>query len=190
MTTLIASALVAGFFIMSGAQAASAPEIPTLPTLPSYTVTLTSYNAVVGQTDGDPMTTASGLRSNPEVIAARSVDMASDLPFGTVVAITRAPGTDSADCGYNAVEPLIGYRVIGDSMNSRFTNRVDVLLDQNDVIPSGGLYRNPSRVLGICKDVTVQVVGFMKLTDVPSTQAELAKMVTEGKTGAGEVAAR
>ncbi|HVX90493.1 MAG TPA: hypothetical protein VHC20_02535 [Candidatus Paceibacterota bacterium] len=180
MSTLIASALVAGFFIMSGAHAASAPAAPVPLALPSYSVTLTSYNAVVGQTDGDPMTTASGLRSNPDVIAARSVDLAHDLPFGTVVAINRAPGADSADCGYDAVEPLIGYRVIGDSMNSRFTKRVDVLLDQDDTIMSGGVPKNPSRVLGICDNVTVQVVGFMKLSDVPSTQAALAKMVAEG----------
>jgi 3D (Asp-Asp-Asp) domain-containing protein len=190
MTTLIASALVAGFFIMSGANAASAPEAPALPTLPSYSVTLTSYNAVVGQTDGDPMTTASGLRSNPDVIAARSVDMAGDLPFGTVVALTRSPGTDTATCGFNAVEPLIGYRVIGDSMNSRFTNRVDVLLDQNDTVISGGLPKNPSRVLGVCDDVTVQVVGFMNLSDVPSSQEELAAMVAAGETSTSEVAAR
>ena len=180
MSTLIASALVAGFFIMSGAQAASAPAAPVAPVLPSYSVTLTSYNAVVGQTDGDPMTTASGLRSNPAVIAARSRDMAADLPYGTVVAIQRVPGVDSADCGFNAVEPLIGYRVMGDSMNARFTKRVDVLLNQNDTINNGGIPMNPSRVLGVCKNVTVTVVGFMKLSDVPSTQAKLAEMVAQG----------
>src|ERR1700743_2593886 len=179
MSTLIASALVAGFFIMSGAQAASAPAAPVAPVLPSYSGTLTSYNAVVGQTDGDPMTTASGLRSNPDVIAARSGDMAADLPYGTVVAIERVPGVDSGDCGFNAVEPLIGYRVIGDSMNARFTDRVDVLLNQDDTVTHGGVPMNPSRVLGVCNDVTVQVVGFMKLSDVPSTQAELAQMVAD-----------
>ena len=178
MSTFIASALVAGFFIMSGAQAATAPAAPEVPepTHPTFIVHLTSYNAVVGQTDDDPMTTASGLRSNPETIAARSVDLKQDLPFGTVIAIERA-ASDTNNCRFSEVESLIGYRVIGDSMNARMKNRVDVLLDHEDKIEVNGKPTNPSRVLGICDEVTVHVVGFIPVKDVPDTQEELRQMV-------------
>ena len=172
--------------MFSGTPAVSAPA-PTTPALPSYAVTLTSYNAVPSQTDGDPMTTASGLRSNPEVIAARSGDLATDLPFGTVIAIEHA-GAYTNNCGCDKVDPLIGYRVVGDSMNSRFRSRVDVLLDQDDTVKVGSVVMNPSRALGVCGDVTVHVVGFMKLSDVPGTQAELVQMVQES-AGSGEIAA-
>ncbi len=180
MPTLIASALVTGFFILSGAQAASAPDAKAAVTLPSYTVSMTSYNAVPGQTDGDPMTTASGLRSNSDIIAARSQDLKEELPFGTVIAV-EAPDTDSPNCRMNAVDHLIGYRVIGDTMNSRMHNRVDILLDQHDTVKVGGVSMNPSKVLGVCKAVTVRVVGYMRLKDVPKTQEELVKMLNESK---------
>lgn len=178
MPTLIASALVAGFFILSGAQAASAPDATAAVALPSYTVSLTSYNAVPGQTDGDPMTTASGLRSNPEIIAARSQDLKAELPFGTIIAI-EAPETDSPKCRINAVDHLIGYRVIGDTMNARMHDRVDVLLDQHDTVKVNGKAMNPSKVLGVCSGVTVHVVGYMDLKDVPKTQEELAALVED-----------
>lgn len=176
MSTFIASALVAGFFIMSGAHAATAPAAPVEPTLPTFSVSLTSYNAVEGQTDGDPMTTASGLYSNPEIIAARSQDLRQDLPFGTVIAIERAE-SDTNNCRFSDVESLIGYRVIGDSMNARMKNRVDILLDHTDTLPVNGKQMNPSRVLGVCDEVTVHVVGFVPLKDVPDTQEELRQMV-------------
>jgi 3D (Asp-Asp-Asp) domain-containing protein len=183
MPTLIASALVAGFFILSGAQAAAAPDATAAVNLPSYTVSMTSYNAVASQTDGDPMTTASGLRSNPDIIAARSQDLKSELPFGTVIAV-EAPDTDTFKCRINAVDHLIGYRVIGDTMNARMHNRVDILLDQHDTVNLHGVPMNPSRVLGVCSGVTVHVVGYMDLKDVPKTQEQLAAMVE----GVGKVA--
>src|SRR5690349_4884131 len=77
----------------------------------AISVLLTSYNAVPSQTDGNPLVTAAGVASNPEVIAARSIDLAGDLPFGTVIAIERT-GKDSEGCRFNAAENLIGYRVI------------------------------------------------------------------------------
>lgn len=137
---------------------------------------MTSYNAVPGQTDGDPMTTASGLRSNPEIIAARSQDLGKELPFGTVIAI-EAPENDTNNCRMNAVDDLIGYRVIGDTMNARMHNKVDILFDQNDTVKVKGVSMNPSRVLGVCSGVSVHVVGYMQLKDVPKTQQELVKMI-------------
>lgn len=142
----------------------------------SLSVLMTSYNAVPGQTDGNPLVTASGATSNPEVIAARSVDLAGDLPFGTVIAIERS-AKDSEGCRFHAVEDLIGYRVIADSMNSRMRDKIDILLDSSDTVTVHGKEINPSLALGLCKGVTVRVVGRIKVSDIPATQEELRKMI-------------
>ncbi|MBP6860650.1 MAG: hypothetical protein KBC38_03775 [Candidatus Pacebacteria bacterium] len=180
MPTIITSALVAGFFALSGTNAVSAPEAPEINELPTYTVAMTSYNAVPAQTDSDPWTTASGLRSNPEIIVARSQDLADELPFGTVIAVTRA-AEDTHNCGFSKVEDRIGYRVVGDAMNARMRNKIDLLLDHNDTLTVGGVARNPSRVLGYCDQVNVQVIGFMDLKEVPTTQTELITMVEQSR---------
>ncbi|MEK7602304.1 MAG: hypothetical protein AAB472_02365 [Patescibacteria group bacterium] len=141
----------------------------------TYTVKLTAYNAVPEQTDSDPSTTASGLASNSEVIAARSHDLADALPFGTVIAI-YGPGTDTPSCNYNKVSHLIGYRVIADTTASRFTKRVDVQFDAADTVMVNGRTINPGLALGVCSGVTVKVVGHLPLSRVPTTQAGLAKL--------------
>ncbi len=160
------------------AIALAAPEFTRIAdgVIAPFTVKLTSYNAVPEQTDGDPMTTASGARSNPEVIAARSVDLADKLPFGTVVAVTRE-GSDSETCRFGAVEHLIGYRVIADSMHSRKREQIDILLDRADTVAVHGKEINPSLALGLCGSVTVEVVGKIRVADIPETQAELAALV-------------
>ncbi|MDB5189346.1 MAG: hypothetical protein JWL82_303 [Parcubacteria group bacterium] len=139
----------------------------------SYLLKLTAYNAVPEQTDGDPSTTASGISSNPEVIAARSLDLKEALPFGTVVLITRE-GKDTPACNFSKVEHLIGYRVIADTMNARFTKRVDVEFDSTDRVTVAGRSINPGIALGVCSEVKVKVVGHIPLSRVPDTQAELA----------------
>ena len=169
------------FFLLSGATlavpaAASAPAAPA----PTYTVTLTGYNAVPGQTDDNPFETASGAYSNPEIIAARSQDMGTELPFGTIVAI-EAPAEDGETCGYHVVSGLIGYRVIEDTMNARYKQYVDVLLPTDRFVThTDGRKENVASVLGVCKGVTVRVVGHLDPvhTDLlPKTQAELAAIV-------------
>ena len=80
---LLLTALM-GFLLLSGAMSAM-PAHASAPTLPDYPVTVTAYNAVPEQTDSDPFTTASGAYSNPEVVAARSQDLADKLPFGTII---------------------------------------------------------------------------------------------------------
>lgn len=143
----------------------------------TFTVKLTSYNAVPEQTDGDPMTTASGAFSNPEIMAARSVDLKTALPWGTVIKVTRA-GKDSPNCRFGQVEHLIGYRVVGDSMHSRKREQIDILLDQNDTVSVYGKEINPALALGLCSDVTIEVVGHLEsVKDFPKTQAELVAMV-------------
>ena len=160
------------FFILTGAAGhASAPVIP------SITSSVTGYNAVPAQTDGDPTTTASGAFSNPNIVAARSRDLAETLPFGTVVAIESAARTD--ECGMTLVAPSIGYRVIADTMNARIVNTVDVLFAVDDTIVVHGKQVNAARALGVCNEVTIRVVGKLDITKpskLPKTQAELVAL--------------
>ncbi|HEX2792687.1 MAG TPA: hypothetical protein VHO23_03150 [Candidatus Paceibacterota bacterium] len=144
----------------------------------SYTVSMTAYNAVPAQTDGDPFTTASGAYSNPEVVAARSQDLGAELPFGTVIKIERSVA-DTPRCQFSTVEHLIGYRVIADTMHPRWTHKIDVLFDQADTVPIGARQVNPSYALGVCDQVTVTVVGKIDISAIPDTQAELASMFEE-----------
>lgn len=147
----------------------------------SYTVSMTAYNALPEQTDGDPFTTASGAYSNPEVVAARSRDFAEAMPFGTVIALERT-AKDTPGCQYSTIQPLIGYRVIADSMNARFTNKIDILLDENDTVSIDGRERNPAEALGLCGKVTVRIVGHVDIRHMPKTQAELQEMFGGAKT--------
>ncbi len=171
-----------GFLLFSGAMTA-APAQATAPALPtSYLVTLTAYNAVPEQTDSDPFETASGAYSNPEVVAARSGNLAQALPFGTIIEIDgQAKGENS--CGFGVVAPLIGYRVIADTMNARYTDRIDVLFDTKDTYVMGdGHTEGAGSVMGICHGATVRVVGFVKIGKIPKTQKELAALVGDGKS--------
>lgn len=155
----------------------SAPKI--IPDLPTYIVGITGYNAVPEQTDEDPFTTASGAYSNPEVIAARSRDFAEELPFGTIIEFA-APAERQQNCGYDAVSPEIGYRIIADTMNARYTNRVDILFATSSVYSVSGGKRNASELLGNCRGVTIRVVGRLDGTRpyrFPKTQAALAALV-------------
>jgi len=171
------------FFLLSGAGLGAAPAYANAPmtVAPSYAVTLTAYNAVPGQTDSDPLVTASGAFSNPEVVAARSHDLADELPFGTIIEII-GPSSEDGSCGYNIVAPIIGYRVIADTMNMRYTDRVDILFPTKaNYIMNDGSTKNAATILGICKGVYIRVVGHIDLTHpnrLPKTQDELAALVT------------
>jgi len=175
------TALIGVFLFSGGATALPAKAIPPeTPSLPSYAVTLTAYNAVPEQTDSDPSVTASGAYSNPEIVAARSRDLADTLPFGTIIEIV-GPSTPQNNCGYHIVEPIVGYRVIADSMNSRYTDRIDILFGtESNYALADGSVKNAGLVLGICADVTVRVVGHIDLArsgNMPKTQVELARRV-------------
>jgi 3D (Asp-Asp-Asp) domain-containing protein len=145
----------------------------------SFTARLTAYNAVPSQTDSNPFTTASGAFSNPEVVIARSRDLASTLPFGTIIMIEQAIA-DTPSCRFTQVEQQIGYRVVADTMNPRFTNTVDVLLDQTQKVYVDGRLVNPALAVGRCAAVSVTVVGHVPVSQIPDTQAELAALV-EGR---------
>ena len=173
-----------GFLLLSGAMSAM-PAQASAPTLPNYAVTLTAYNAVPEQTDGDPFVTASGAYSNPEIVAARSQDLAHELPFGTIIAID-GPATRDGNCGYHVVAPIVGYRVIADTMNARYSKRIDILFSTDtNYVTSDGRTKNAGDILGICNDSSIRVVGYIDLTHpgrLPQTQAELALLVTGGES--------
>ena len=167
-----------GFLLLS--HGAPAPTKAATPLVPSYAVMLTAYNAVSEQTDGNPFETASGAYSNPEIVAARSQDLADELPFGTIIELD-GPASTQNNCGYNVVAARIGYRVIEDTMNARYTNRIDVLLDTKEEYATANKeMKNAAEVLGVCKGVTVRVVGHIEGNRLPKTQAALAALVAGG----------
>jgi len=167
-----------GFLLLSG----SAHGLPAVaPAVPEYLVTLTAYNAVPAQTDGNPFETASGAYSNPEVVAARSQDLAGEMPFGTIIELD-GPSDSQGSCGYGVVAPRIGYRVIADTMNARYTDRLDVLFDtKKEYTTADKGMKNAAQILGICSGVTARVVGYVNINHIPKTQAELAVLVGAGK---------
>ena len=169
-----------GFLLLSGAAAAF-PALAAAPAVPAatYTVAMTGYNAVPAQTDDTPFETASGAYANAETVAARSQDLGDILPFGTII-LVEGPSDKQENCGYNVVSKRIGYRIIEDTMNARYTNRIDVLFGTEDNFVSGDSIENAASLLGNCKGVTVRVVGHLDPvhTDLlPKTQAALAAIV-------------
>lgn len=187
----IVSALM-GLLFLSRPGIAALPahtQVAPVAPIPAYTATLTAYNAVPAQTDGNPSETASGLYANPETIAARSQDFAKELPFGTIIELD-GPAGSSDTCGLKVVRPIIGYRIIADTMNARYTKYVDVLFGTNEnYILMDGRTLNASDILGVCTDVTIKVVGHIDFATqaVPKTQKELAAFV---RTQSGGVALR
>lgn len=167
-----------GFLLLFGTTTAAQPVKPVAQVRPSYTVTLTAYNAVPDQTSDHPLVTASGAYSNPEIIAARSQDLGAKLPFGTIIELDGSNITSKNTCGYNIVAPYIGYRIVEDTMNVRYTNRIDVLLDtKTNYISSDGRVINAAVVLGLCKGITIRVVGHVNFNEIPKTQAQLVAIV-------------
>ncbi len=177
----ITSIALVGFFLWTGGPATPdwAAQIPSpapAKAQESISVLLTGYNAVPEQTDSSPDVTASGARSNSDVIAARSRDLAQSLPFGTVIAFETAEKNNS--CGFYVVEHLIGYRVIADTMHERMRNKIDIMFDELDTVRIGvngenSRATNPAVALGLC-DVKIRVVGKVDIKDMPKTQSELA----------------
>ncbi len=171
-----------GVFLFSGVSGVSVPspvvdaEIMPVNSATISSLKLTGYNAVPEQTNEDPHITASGARSNHEVVIARSRDLAGDLPYGTIVALSA--GSYKESCGFEQVEHLIGYRVVADTMHPRKTRQVDVMFGTNDTVRLGKKHLNPAIVMGIC-EVSVDVVGHISISDIPDTQYELAMMVED-----------
>lgn len=90
------------------------------PTKFSTHVTLTTYNAVVGQCDNDPLTMADGtkidlkkLKNGKIKYAAVSRDLLWAIPLGSIIHIE----------GH-------GYYEVRDTMNKRFNHYIDILQDK------------------------------------------------------------
>ena len=180
MTGAFTTALM-GAFVLTGLAGsplavASTTNPIQVPTNPSYTVSLTGYNAVAAQTDSDPSMTASGAYSNPDVIVARSKDLAEELPFGTIISISPTTRSNPS-CGLNAVSDYVGYRVVADAMHPRKRHQIDIMFDDQASMRVGGKILNPARVLGICKDITITVVGFVDINKIPDNQTQLRALV-------------
>ncbi len=180
--TTAATAAVTGAFLLQGlfpiAQAMvtdPVEETPSEPTYPTLTVKMTAYNALPGQTDDTPFTTSIGAYTNTDIIAARSKDLADELPYGTVIEVVPVSTSTKPDvnCGRDVVHDQIGLRVIGDAMNPRITNTVDILLDHKELVQVGKKKRNPAKAFGMCKNVTIKIVGKINTKKMPKTQDEL-----------------
>lgn len=136
---------------------------------------MTAYNALPGQTDSTPDRTSIGAYTNPDIIAARSRDLADELPYGTVIEVVPVSTSTPRDvnCGRQFVHDQIGLRVIGDAMNPRITNTIDILMDHKELVSVNGKKRNPAKALGMCKNVTIKIVGKIDTKNMPKTQDEL-----------------
>ncbi|MBI5644750.1 3D domain-containing protein [Candidatus Kaiserbacteria bacterium] len=176
MTGLTTTALM-GVFLLQGVTlpiaAASDWTVSLEPSYPAYTVRMTGYNAVPEQTDSTPHITASGAYTHSEVVAARSIDLADELPFGTVIEIMPKVGTSTPNCGLGVVQEGIGLRVVADSMHPRKRNQIDILFDTETKVHAAGKKVNRAIALGVCKDVEIRVVGKIDIKDIPETQNEL-----------------
>ena len=149
---------------------------PMEPEYPMYSVKMTGYNAVPEQTNEDPMTTASGARSNPETIVARSRDLAEQLPYGTIIEILPKKGITNP-CGVSAVEHLIGYRIVADTMHPRKKNQIDIMFETGKSVQVGNKKVNPAVALGVCNDIEIRVVGYVDIQKIPKSQMELAARI-------------
>lgn len=177
--TGILTAAIGGLFLLSNSTAGASAEAPKTIDYPSYTVSMTGYNAVPEQTDGDPFTTASGAYSNPEVVAARSVDLKEALPWGTVIEVVAHNDTKNPNCGFEVIEEYLGLRVVADSMHPRKRNQIDILLPNEKTIFANKRWVNPAVALGVCKEIEIRVVGKVAIKEIPKTQKELRLAVGE-----------
>ena len=156
------------------------PEAPTY-SYQEYSVSMTGYEAVVGQTDDTPFITSSGLRVNPEVGAAASRDLLKkDLPYGTIIQLVPgAAELATGGCELPDVKDYIQYRVITDTMHQKHTEHVDILFSPEDRVKIGSNTLSIARAIGWCNDVSIRVVGHVDMKNVPETQKELKAIVAK-----------
>src|SRR4051812_33253604 len=119
MTGIIKTAVTGVFLLQAIAPTAlamgtTATDTPEQLTYPTLTVKMTAYNALPGQTDSTPDRTSIGAYTDPDIVAARSSDLADELPYGTVIEVVPAATSTRKDpnCGRETVEDKIGLRVI------------------------------------------------------------------------------
>jgi 3D (Asp-Asp-Asp) domain-containing protein len=194
MTSIATTAVTGVFLLQTIVPVASAlvtepvEATPEQPTYVSHVVSMTAYNAVPGQTDSTPTRTSIGAYTNPDIIAARSVDLADELPYGTVIEIVPVSTSTKPDhkCGREYIHEQIGYRVIADAMNARMRNKIDILLDHKEKVSINGKKLNPARVFGVCKNVEIRVVGKIDTKHMPKSQNELKLALEQSEIKADE----
>lgn len=88
----------------------------------THIVTVTTYQAKVGQCDADHLTTADGTKIKPhkvndgsQRIIAVSRDLLKKFPYGSKVHVDG-----------------FGYFEVHDTMNKRFTSRIDILIPNHE----------------------------------------------------------
>ena len=91
-------------------------------TLFNGVVQVTSYNSLVGQTDSTPNITATGTRTRYGVVAA-SRDLVRAYGYGAKVKIVK--WNTARGCNPNIVPKNMTF-VIEDTMNARFTRKIDI----------------------------------------------------------------
>ena len=187
MTSIVTSALVGALLLSSTGTTSIQTESWTknAPIVPTYeystrSVSMTGYNAVPDQTDGNPDYNASGQRVNPEIDAAVSRDMLKEgLPFGTIIELVPGTATTTPNCGLPSVDEYVGYRVVTDTMNARYSDFVDILFGVNDSVTVGKRERNKAKALGLCRNVEIRIVGAVDMKNIPDTQKELKAFVAK-----------
>jgi len=194
MTSMFSTALM-GLFLLSNVSTTTisaldwtteSPEAPKYKTIETYSVGMSGYNAVPEQTDESPNVTASGTAPIPDVTAARSRDLADELPFGTVIEIVPTDGPFSTSCGLSVVGENIGLRVITDTMHQRKKNQVDILFNTDDIVRVGTRRLNPAVAFGICKNVDIRVVGKVDMARLPKTQMALRTLIKKASLALGQ----
>ena len=109
-----------------------APDTVAADTVVYHYVTMTVYHAVEAQTNSQPLVTASNrkIESAEKAYNHRYIALSRDLlykfPYGTIVSVEG--------CGY-----LDGEYIVADTMNKRFTNYGDILINPNT---KGGKWEN------------------------------------------------
>lgn len=149
----------------------------------SLNLTVTAYNAVTAQTSNKhPHITASGAPPNAQIVAAVTPMLLRKLPFGTVVRIKAdTVAAQPRSCDIRRVQHLIGYRVVLDTMSPNAKGELDVLFPEKaEVSLQNGQRVNPAVALGVCRDVSVEVVEHLDPGgSLPKTQAELIAMIRD-----------
>lgn len=93
----------------------------------TFTVSMTAYNSLPEQTDGNPFETAMGTTTRHGIVAANFV------PLGTYIKIPELYGDEVF--------------IVEDRMNSRYTSRVDIWME----------HYSDARQFGVKHDITVEV---------------------------------
>ncbi len=79
------------------------------------------------------------------------------------------------------MEQFVGYRVVADSMHPRKRNQLDIMFNSADRVMHNGVEKSAAKVMGVCKEIEVRVVGKVDIKSIPKTQTELLSAVTDSE---------